>query len=550
MLAALTGLGIGTPAFQRALAAQASEKGAIDSAMIQNAEWIAGLELTDDERQETASQLRRTLRSLNYQRSIEIDHSVAPAVAFRPGDSSSSSEPVRRQTSPRPRAGFQRPSSDDDLAFLSVAELSSLIHSRAVSSVELTNLYLSRLRKFDSVLKCVVTLTEELALKQAKRADAELANGHSRGPLHGIPWGAKDLIAVPGYPTTWGATPYREQELDTTATVASRLEEAGAVLVAKLSLGALASGDRWFGGQTRNPWNPEEGSSGSSAGSTSAAVAGLVGFAIGSETHGSIVSPCKRCGASGLRPTFGRISRHGCMTLSWSMDKLGPIARSLEDCAIIFDAIHGSDGHDSSAVSRPYRWPSTRPNGQLRVGFVKSEQERYSKELDALRGLGVELKEVKLPNQISPYPLTTILYVEASTAHDELVRSGTTEGLNSWPQSLRAAQFIPAVEYVRANRLRTMIMEELNAVFDEVDMYLGGNDLTMTNLTGHPTVVFPHGTIERRGKKVPGSLTMTGRLYGESELLTVADKLQRHFGDNLKHPDLQESVEDDPESES
>ena len=250
-----------------------------------------------------------------------------------------------------------RPGSAEELAFLPVTELSSLIRSRQISSIELTKLYLDRLKRFDPLLKCVVTFTEDLALKQAAQADQEIAAGKYRGPLHGIPWGAKDLIAYPGYPTTWGATPFKDRVIDVKATVAARLEEAGAVLVAKLSLGALAMGDQWFGGRTRSPWDPRTGSSGSSAGSASAVAAGLVGFAIGSETLGSIVSPCRACGASGLRPTFGRVSRHGCMTLSWSMDKLGPIARSIEDCALVFDAIHGADGLDWAAVDQPFDWP-------------------------------------------------------------------------------------------------------------------------------------------------------------------------------------------------
>ena len=274
-----------------------------------------------------------------------------------------------------------------------------MIRSRQLSSTELTRLYLDRLKRFDPLLKCVVTLTENLALKQAAEADREIASGRYRGPLHGIPWGAKDLISYPGYPTTWGATPYKARVIEGKATVAARLEEAGAVLVAKMSLGALAQGDLWFGGRTRSPWDPRTGSSGSSAGSASAAAAGLVGFAIGSETLGSIVSPCRACGATGLRPTFGRVSRHGCMTLAWTMDKLGPITRSVEDCALVFDAIHGADGLDFAAVDQPFEWPPRRDLENVKVGYIeqpgRSSEERP--EVKVLRKLGFELVPITLP---------------------------------------------------------------------------------------------------------------------------------------------------------
>ncbi len=283
-----------------------------------------------------------------------------------------------------------------------MTELASLIRDRQVSSIELTKLYLDRLKRFDPLLKCVVTFTEDLALKQAAQADQEIAAGHYRGPLHGIPWGAKDLIAYPGYPTTWGATPFKDRVIDVKATVAARLEEAGAVLVAKLSLGALAMGDQWFGGRTRSPWDPRTGSSGSSAGSASAVAAGLVGFAIGSETLGSIVSPCRACGASGLRPTFGRVSRHGCMTLSWSMDKLGPIARSIEDCALVFDAIHGADGLDWAAVDQPFEWPPKVALDRLKVGYIEQPNRpaENREELKILRKLGFELVPITLPEEL------------------------------------------------------------------------------------------------------------------------------------------------------
>lgn len=536
VLTALTGLGIGNSAFARALAVPISQQQDVTLDMVQQAEWVAGLELSEQEREKALNDLRRFQNSINSQRSIPLTHDVAPAITFHPFPIQSARPARTGQATPRALPTLRRPQDEDDLAFLTVTELSALIHRRQVSSVELTELYLKRLERENETLNCLVTLTPELALKQARQADRELSRGHSRGPLHGIPWGAKDLIAVAGYPTTWGATPFQDQQLEQTATVARRLERAGAVLVGKLSLGALASGDKWFKGQTRNPWNPAEGSSGSSAGSAAATSAGLVGFAIGSETHGSIVSPCRRCAVTGLRPTFGRVPRSGCMTLSWSMDKLGPIARSVEDCGLIFAAIHGADGRDSSAVDQPFHWPDSRPLSQLRVGYFEGPRGTDAETLGVLRELGVRLVPITLPNEFNHYTLTAILYVEAATVFDELVKNGITEGLNRWPEQLRAAQFISAVDYLRANRLRTLLIEQMRPVFEQVDLYVGGNDLTLTNLTGHPTVVIPHGMIERRGHSVPGSLTFSGRPYGETELLAVADAFQRQVGDHLKRP--------------
>ena len=311
-----------------------------------------------------------------------------------------------------------------------MSALAALLRTRQVSSVELTKLYLSRLRKYDPALKCVITYTDDLAMQQAERADRELAAGHYRGPLHGIPWGAKDLIAWPGYPTTWGATPLKDQVIDTKATVAVRLEEAGAVLVAKMSMGALAEGDRWFGKMTRNPWNVHEGSSGSSAGSACATSAGLVGFALGTETLGSIVSPCGRCGVTGLRPTFGRVSRYGCMTLAWSFDKIGPIARSVEDCAIVFSAIHGFDGFDATVVDRPFDWPLRRDLRSLKVGYVEENTPAADRdELHVLKDLGVKLVPIKLPSKYPVNALTMILDTEAAAVFDEFARQGITDGL-------------------------------------------------------------------------------------------------------------------------
>ena len=374
LLQALSAAGVGSLVFQRALASQVDDEPKQPTAeMIAQAEWIAGVELTEEQRKQAASAVARNQSRSQRIRELKIDYDVAPAIGLQVTATPPTPTPPVRTVQPVEWSSGLRPKTDDDLAYLPVTELSALIRSRQVSSRELTRLYLDRLEKYNPVLNCIVTLTESLALKQADQADREIGSGQYRGPLHGIPWGAKDLIAYPGYPTTWGSKHFRDRVLDVKATVAERLERAGAVLVAKLALGTLAWGDKWFNGMTRNPWNPKEGSSGSSAGSASASVAGLVGFSLGSETLGSIISPSRRCGASGLRPTFGRVSRHGCMALSWSMDKIGPICRSVEDCALVFAAIHGRDGHDPTVVDAPYQWPPKLSLHTLRVGYLESE---------------------------------------------------------------------------------------------------------------------------------------------------------------------------------
>jgi Asp-tRNA(Asn)/Glu-tRNA(Gln) amidotransferase A subunit family amidase len=366
--------------------------------------------------------------------------------------------------------------------------------------------------------------------------------------LHGVPWGAKDLIAYPGYKTTWGATPFKDQLIDTKATVARRLEEAGAVLVAKLSLGALAQGDLWFGGRTRNPWNPKQGSSGSSAGSACGTSAGLVGFALGSETLGSIVSPCRRCGVSGLRPTFGRVSRYGCMALSWSMDKIGPIARSVEDCALIFAAIHGHDGLDTTAVDRPFHWPMRRDLRSLRVGYVERDSDDPRPELEVLKELGARLVPIKLPDKYPVRALVMILNTEAAAVFDELTRKGITEGLNNWPRAFRQGQFVPAVEYLRANRIRTLVMREMEECISGVDAYVGGADAALANLTGHPTVVLPNGFRTRDGIETPTAITFTGRLFGETELLALAHAYQQATGFHLRRPPMERVTAENAEA--
>jgi Asp-tRNA(Asn)/Glu-tRNA(Gln) amidotransferase A subunit family amidase len=540
ILQLLASIGVGSTVFQRALAADAEKATAITAEMIQQAEWVAGLQLAENDRKTLAGSLNQAMRDYETLRKVPLPNHVPLALAFQPAPWLPPADDRSRGTvEPSGQAAPKKPEAADDLAFLPVTALAALVRTRQVSSVELTKLYLERLHKYDPVLRCVVTYTEELALKQAERADQEIAAGRYRGPLHGIPWGAKDLIAYPGYKTTWGAAPFKEQTLDLKATVARRLEEAGAVLVAKLTLGALAMGDRWFGGMTRSPWNPKQGSSGSSAGSACTAAAGLVGFAIGSETLGSIVSPCSQCGATGLRPTFGRVSRYGCMTLAWSMDKLGPIARSVEDCALVFGAIHGFDGLDPSAVDRPFTWPSRREFGTIKVGYIERPgQANEPAHLRVLRDLGVQLVAIKLPDKYPVSALRIILDTEAATAFDEVTRQGITEGLNSWPQTFRKGEFVPAVEYLRANRIRSLVMREMDEVMAKVDLYVGGNDLLLANLTGHPTVVLPDGFRKQDEIETPTPIKFTGRLYGEAELLAVAHAYQQATGVHLRRPPM------------
>ena len=492
LLHALAAAGVGTAVFQRTVASQVDGSSPITPEQVQQAEWIAGFPLSEADRKVVARVVSRWRRGWEKLRKIPLDNSVPLSLAFNPAPGlppGKRTGTVETTSSVPPK----KPDADDDLAFLPITSLAGLVRTRKVSSLELTKLYLARLKEYDPALFCVVNLTEKTALEQAERADREIAAGRYRGLLHGIPWGAKDLIAYPGYPTTWGAEPYKEQKLTVKATAASRLDEAGAVLVAKLSLGALAYGDQWFGNRkTRNPWAPVRGSSGSSAGSASATVAGLVGFALGSETYGSIVSPCRECGASGLRPTFGRVSRYGCMTLAWSMDKLGPIARSIEDCAVIFGAVHGRDGLDASAVDRPFSWPLRRDLRTLRVGYFKNGT--TERRLKILRDeIGVKLVPIELPSKYMHNELTIILHAEAAAVFDELTRAGIGKGLERWRDSFQAGPFIPAGDYIRANRIRALLMQEMEEVMNKVDLYVGGDDLLLTNLTGHPSIVMPDG---------------------------------------------------------
>ncbi len=526
------------------------------------AERIIGLEFTDAERELMLDGVNEQLKNFEKLRSISIDNSIPPAFVF---DSQVSRlTPTRRR---RQRSRFSRvraprvPSNLEALAFMPIGRLARLIQKRRVTSQALTEMYLSRLKRYDPILKCVVTFTEELALQQAQRADDEIAHGHYRGLLHGIPYGAKDLLATRGITTTWGAEPYRDQVFDYNATVIERLEEAGAVLIAKLSLGALAWGDVWIDGvMTRNPWNLEEGSSGSSAGSASATAAGCVGFSIGTETLGSIVSPSTRCRVTGLRPTFGRVSRHGAMALSWTMDKIGPICRTVEDCAIVFDTIYGPDGKDLAVIDQPFIYRSQVDLKELRVGYVKSafDEERDNKanddqSLEVLRSLGFELIPIELPD-LPVDAVEFILTAEAAAAFDELTRSQRADMLarqvkDAWPNVFRQSRLIPAVEYIQANRLRTLAMRAMDNLMQGIDVYVvpsfGGRNLILTNLTGHPAVVVPNG-VTAKGES--SSITFIGRLFGEATALAVAKAYQDTTGFHLQQPKLETLSTQDTQS--
>lgn len=536
----LSGLGIGSATFCRALAQSAAPADNVTLEMVQGAEWVAGISLSEKQRLQVAAHLTRILSARKEASSLSVPIELPPATLFQP-------EAAARVDPPTPRKPqenrftlpeVKKPDREDDLAFLPLLELSSLVRTRQITALELTELYLKRLKQSDPLLKCVVTLTEEIAVEQAKAADRATAAGQWRGPLHGIPWGAKDLISVPGTKTTWGADAFREQTLPVKATVVQRLEEAGAVLTAKLSLGALAWGDRWFGGQTRNPWNLRRGSSGSSAGSAAAVAAGAIPFALGSETLGSIISPAAECGVTGLRPTFGRVSRHGCMALAWSMDKIGPIARTVEDCACILHVIQGQDARDPTVCDRPFPWPCPKRLEEIRVGILPDEDNEEARKV--LKDLRVRLVPFQLPQQFPLRWLQQILFTEAASAFDDFVRQGKLEGVGElWPPALLSHRFTPAVDYLRAQRLRTLLCQEMARRMQDLDLYLGGGDvdLIITNLTGQPSITIPGPLLKFPGQPPrPSSIRFSGRLFGESEMLAVAKAVQDAMGFHRRRP--------------
>lgn len=583
-----------------ALAQQPQQPQRITKEILDCGEKIFGIDFNDAEEQQMLGGVNRNLDAFERLREMDIPLDTEPAVTFRPYLPGRKPKPgatpgAKIKVLLQPPA--PRPASIEDLAFLPVTALAALVQKRDVSSTDLTKMYLERLKKHGPKLLNVVTLTEELALAQAAQADREIKSGRYRGPLHGIPWGTKDLLATKGIPTTWGAAPYQNQVFDYDATVVERLRDAGAVLVAKLSMGALAQGDMWFKGRTRTPWNPERGASGSSAGPGSATAGGLVGFSIGTETRGSIISPSAANGVVGLRPTYGRVSRHGAMALSWTMDKIGPMCRTVEDCALVFNAIYGPDGRDDTIVDAPFAWNPDLPLARLRIGYVKTEfepaaegrgrggdapagergrggdaptgergrggeapaggrgrgglspeEQRRQAEtrlkilndaLDVYRKLGAKLEPIELPGTRIANTLNFILSVEAAAAFDDLTRSKdiADPSLNTWPNSFRTHRFVPAVEYLRAQRARTLLIRETEKLMSEYDVFLTPTQsasLGLTNLTGHPAVALKAGF----DNDAPVMLMVTGRLYDEATVLRVALAFERATKWHTMHPSL------------
>jgi len=528
------------------LACAQTNSGEITRETVIDAEKLFDLNFSEAKTGMLVGGLREQRRTLEDIHKFPLSNSIPSAMLFNPLPVGMKFGTVRKKFRSSPLPALKRPADLEPLAFYSISQLASLIKSRQISSEELTRFYLDRLKKYGPKLLCVTTLTEDLALEQARRADREIAAGRYRGPLHGIPYGAKDLLATQGIRTTWGSAPYTNQVFSSDATVIKRLEEAGAVLVAKLTLGELAMGDVWYGGQTRNPWNPRTGSSGSSAGPAAATAGGLVVFAIGTETHGSIVSPSTRCGVTGLRPTYGRVSRAGAMSLSASMDKIGPMCRTVEDCAIVFNAIYGPDGLDQTVYDAPFNYDPRVKLKQLRIGYLAHdfEEAKRSNDLAALaklRELGAELIPVTLPH----FPLNDIeivLEVEAAAAFDDLTRGGlddlmARQGRGAWPGIFRQARFVPAVEYIQANRIRYLLIQEMAGTFEHVDVLVApssdGESNQITNQTGHPCLVLPDG-FNRTG--TPTSLCFIGNLFDEARILAVGKVYQDATGFHLKHP--------------
>lgn len=531
--------------------AEARNDGEITARVLAEAEKLSGLAFTEDERAMMTGPLSHARENYERIRALRLPNELAPALQFRVAADPPREAATSMAGTPAPGpARTPRPASDDALAFLTIAELAPLLESGAVKAAELTRLYLDRLQRLGPKLNCVISLRAKEAIEEARQADEEIAAGRYRGPLHGIPWGAKDLLATRDAPTTWGAAPFEHQQMDYDAAVVERLREAGAILVAKLSLGELAQGDVWYRGRTLNPWDTRRGSSGSSAGPAAATAAALVGFSIGSETLGSIVMPSTVCGVSGLRPTFGRVSRHGAMNLSFSMDKLGPMCRSAEDCAYVFAAIHGADPRDPSSRDARFAWPPARDAvAGLRAGVLHGDFEALQaaedaelnrRALQAIEDLGVTL----IPKTLPEFPsdaLRMILMVEAAAMFDELTLTQGDDRLSqqhplAWPNSFRTARMVPAVEYLKAQQARALLMQHMEDMMADIDVLVTpsttGASMTVTNLTGHPAVVVPSGFV--RG--TPRSITFHGRLFGDDRALALARAYQGITEWHRQHP--------------
>ncbi len=517
--------------------------------IIESAEKIIGLNFTDAERDSMTGDLLSQLKNYENIRSVNLQNSVPPSINFNPIPAGYKFPNLKNELIISDYSNTKMPDSIEQLAYYSIGELAYLLKNKKVTSTQLTKMYLERLKKYSPALESVITLTEDLALSQAKKADEEIAAGKYKGYLHGIPFGVKDLLSTKNYKTTWGAESYKNQMIDEDATVVKRLENAGGVLVAKFTMGALAWGDVWFGGMTRNPWKLDEGSSGSSAGSASSVSAGLVPYAIGTETYGSIVSPSTVCGVTGLRPTYGRVSRNGAMALSWTMDKIGPICRNAEDCAIVLNAIYGPDGKDQTVYDVPFDYDSKIKLSDLRIGYLKSDfdssydfHKNDSISLEILKKNGAKLIEFNLPD----FPindLTIMLSAESSAAFDELTRTNKDDLLkrqikNAWPNSFRASRFIPAVEYINASRVRYLLIQEFNKMIQDFDVVVVpsfyGDNLPLTNLTGQPSITVPNGFSENG---TPTSITFIGNLFEEGKIIAAAKVFQDASDFHLKRPE-------------
>jgi Asp-tRNA(Asn)/Glu-tRNA(Gln) amidotransferase A subunit family amidase len=547
-LAYFSGIGLASTLFPGALWARMQAQGGISREAIGQAARLAGLEFTEAEQEAMLEGVTKNLGRYREMRRHPLENDVPLPLYFNPrvpGETTLPTEEFRPSAAP----AVERPAHLEEAAFWPVTHLAELLRMRKATSVELTEMYLARLERHNPLLNCVVTLTRDLALAQARRADAEIAAGRYLGPLHGIPWGAKDIISAKGYPTTWGAAPFRSRILDVDAAVVERLSAAGAVLVAKLTTGELAFGDQWYGGRTNSPWNPEEGSSGSSAGSGAAPAAGLVGFAIGTDTGGSILAPSVRCGIVGMRPTFGRVSRYGVMAAGFSLDRIGPMCRTAEDCALVLRAIAGPDGRDLSVADVPVSWDAGRDVTTLRVGYTQAlfEAEKDSEiraadsaALAEIRALGIELIPVVLPESDINF---FIEYVERGAGFDEFMRSGSDAGLvrTRHRAELRVAHLVPAVEYLQANRLRFRLMQEVARALSEVDVVVTTRPTLdpktsvnpIVSLTGHPAVAVPNGFT---AKGTPTGMVFVGRLYREGEMLLLAKAYQERTRFYLRTP--------------
>lgn len=529
--------------------------GKISSDDVKSTQRLIGITFSDSEIDTLVSYLEENRKGYDTMRLFKLDYGVAPVLYFDPRPDDFTRKEREAKSNYQLPDNVVRPSTDEEIALMTVAQLANLIQTQKITSTELTKIYLNRLKKFNDTLQAAVTITEELALRQAAKADEEIKKGIYKGPLHGIPYGIKDLFSVPGYKTTWGAMPYKDQQFEEKAAIVQKLEQAGAVLVAKLTSGALARGDVWFGGKTKNPWDLKQGASGSSAGSASATSAGLVAFSIGTETLGSIIAPSTRCGVTGLRPTFGSVSRAGGMSLSWSMDKAGPICRSAQDCAIVYQVIKGKTGAvemDRSVVDYPVAFNPPVDLKHYKIGYFKKLFDHDTSKvgsnnaqtIETLKKLGAEMVEVPMPDSIPFDVFDVILRAEAGAFFDDLVlehkdRSMVEQDKGSRANSLRQSRFITAVEYLQANRHRKILIEKFNKIIKSYDFIVsptfGRHQSMTTNLTGHPAISIPNG-FDKVGH--PTSITLIGNLYDEGPLLEAAYILQNNTNFDEQHPPL------------